>query len=382
MRIDHSPVIAHYLEAIAALAPGVAELREQFDRDRRLSPAMFAALASAGLFRLWLPKALGGPELSPLEFMAVVEQVAMLDGSLGWIVGNGAGMSRIGGYVPEPTARRWFSNPGAFIASATGAIGEALPSDGGYRVSGRWPFGSGAHGATLFMGLAADKTNGESRLLCCYMDREAVELDDTWQVSGLRGTGSCHFQARDVFVPAAHTHSFLEPSPSQPGLMFRLPPATLFPWTIAAVPLGIARGAIETFVTLAESRSRSGSSAVLRDRETVQASVGRVETLYRSARAFLADAITDLMADAERGEPSTSARAAYRTACTNAAESASRIVHLLAAEAGAISVFESCPLERALRDIQAASQHVAMSPNNYVVSGRIRLGLDPGTARL
>ncbi len=381
MRIDHSPVIAHYLEAIAALAPDATELREQFDRDRRLSPAMFASLASAGLFRLWLPKALGGPELSPLEFMAVVEQVAMLDGSLGWIVGNGAGMSRIGGYVPEPTARRWFSNPGAFIASATGAIGEALPSDGGYRVSGRWPFGSGAHGATLFMGLAADKTNGESQLLCCYMDRDAVELDDTWQVSGLRGTGSCHFQARDVFVPAAHTHSFLEPSPSQPGLMFRLPPATLFPWTIAAVPLGIARGAIETFVTLAETRSRSGS-AVLRDRETVQASVGRAETLYRSARAFLADAITDLMEDAERGEPSTSARAAYRTACTNAAESASRIVHLLAADAGAISIFESCPLERALRDIQAASQHVAMSPNNYVVSGRIRLGLDPGTARL
>jgi alkylation response protein AidB-like acyl-CoA dehydrogenase len=314
--------------------------------------------------------------------MAVVEQVAALDGSLGWIVGNGAGMSRAGGYVPEPVARRWFSDAGAFIASATGAIGEALPADGGYRVSGRWPFGSGAHGATLFMGLAADKTDGEGRLLCCYMDREAVELDDTWHVSGLRGTGSCHFQARDVFVPAAHTHSFLEPSPSQPGVMFRLPPVTLFPWTVAVVPLGIARGAIDAFVALAESRSRSGTSAVLRDRETVQASVGRAETLYRSARAFLAEAMTDLLEDAERGELSTSARAAYRAACANAAESASRIVHVLAADSGAISIFESCPLERALRDIQAASQHVAMSPNNYVIAGRVRLGLDPGTARL
>lgn len=382
MRIDHSPVVARYREAIAALAPAVAELRAQFDRDRRLPSAMFAALASAGLFRLWLPEAVGGPELPPLEFMAVVEQVAALDGSLGWIVGNGAGMSRAGGYVPEPVTRRWFSDAGAFIASATGAIGDALPADGGYRVSGRWPFGSGAHGATLFMGLAADKTDGEGRLLCCYMDREAVELDDTWHVSGLRGTGSCHFEARDVFVPAAHTHSFLAPSPSQPGLMFRLPPATLFPWTVAVVPLGIARGAIETFVTLAETRSRSGTSAALRDRETVQTSVGRAEALYRSARAFLADAMTDLLEGAERGELPTSARAAYRAACTNAAESASRIVHLLAADAGAISIFDSCPLDRALRDIQAASQHVAMSPNNYIIAGRIRLGLDPGTARL
>ena len=382
MRIDHSPVVAHYLEAISELAPLVGELREQFDRDRRLPSAMFAALASAGLFRLWLPKALGGPELSPLEFMAVVEEVAALDGSLGWIVGNGAGMSRAGGYVPEPVARRWFSDPGAFIASATGAVGEALPSDGGYRVSGRWPFGSGAHGATLFMGLAVDKTDGESRLLCCYMNREDVELDYTWHVSGLRGTGSCHFQVRDVFVPAAHTHGFLEPSPSQPGLMYRLPPVTMFPWTVAVVPLGIARGAIETFVTLAETRSRSGTSAVLRDRETVQASVGHAETLYRSARAFLAEAMTDLLDGAERGELSTSARAAYRAACANAAESASKIVHLLTTDAGAISIFQSCPLERALRDVQAASQHVAMSPNNYIIAGRVRLGLDPGTARL
>jgi indole-3-acetate monooxygenase len=164
--------------------------------------------------------------------------------------------------------------------------------------------------------------------------------------------------------------------------MFRLPPATLFPWTVAVVPLGIARGAVDAFVALAESRSRSGTSAVLRDRETVQASVGRAETLYRSARAFLAEAITDLMESAGRGELPMSARAAYRAACANAAESASQIVHLLAANAGAISIFESCPLERALRDIQAASQHVAMSPNNYVIAGRVRLGLDPGTARL
>ena len=92
--------IAAHLEAIRGLAPLIARHRDAFDVERRLPDTVFEALADAGLFRLWLPEALGGPELSPLEFMAVVEAAATLDGSVGWLVGNGGGMSRIGGYLP------------------------------------------------------------------------------------------------------------------------------------------------------------------------------------------------------------------------------------------------------------------------------------------
>jgi alkylation response protein AidB-like acyl-CoA dehydrogenase len=147
-----------YLEAIRALAPTVAALRESFDRERRLPDRIFDALADAGLFRLWLPEALGGPELSPFEFMTVVEAAAALDGSIGWVVGNGGGMSRAAAFVAEPTARRWFADPRAFVVASTGAVGEAVPADGGYLVSGHWPFGSGSHHATIFMGLATVKT--------------------------------------------------------------------------------------------------------------------------------------------------------------------------------------------------------------------------------
>jgi alkylation response protein AidB-like acyl-CoA dehydrogenase len=110
------------------------------------------------LFRLWLPEALGGPKLSPFEFMTVVEAAAALDGSIGWVVGNGGGMSRAAAFVAEPTARRWFADPRAFVVASTGAVGEAVPADGGYLVSGHWPFGSGSHHATIFMGLATVKT--------------------------------------------------------------------------------------------------------------------------------------------------------------------------------------------------------------------------------
>src|SRR5215469_9173377 len=142
---------ATYLEAVRTLAPLIAERRAAFDRERRLPDEVFEALADAGLFRLWLPSSLGGPELSPLEFMRVVEAAAALDGSVGWLVGNGAGMSRVGGYVSKAVAGEWFASPRAFVAAATGSVGTAKPVKGGYRVAGRWPFGSGAHHASLFM---------------------------------------------------------------------------------------------------------------------------------------------------------------------------------------------------------------------------------------
>lgn len=380
MTVHVSDRVSGYLDAIRKLDPVIAQHRAAFDRERRLPDGVFDALANAGLFRLWLPKALGGPELSPLEFMAIVEAAAALDGSVGWIVGNGAGMSRAGGYLPEQTARAWFAEPRAFITSATGAIGKAVAVEGGYRVSGRWPFGSGAHHATAFMGLASASESPDPSPLCCYMAREAVTIEDTWNVSGLRGTGSYHFEARDTFVPAAQAHRFMTYTPSQPGLLYRMPALSVFAWTVSVVPLGIARGAIDAFIELAASKSRLGTA--LRDRETVQATVGRVDVLHRAARAFLADAMSELMVATDiGGEQLVRSRAMFRGACAHAAESAMGIVNMLAAAAGAVSIFESCALERAMRDINAAVRHIAMSPDNYTVIGRLGLGLDPGTSR-
>ena len=217
--------VADYLEAIERLAPLIAEHRAAFDSERRLPDAVFNALADAGLFRLWLPEALGGPELSPADFMTVVEAASALDGSVGWLVGNGGGMSRIGGYLPEPVARKFFSDPRAFVTSATGAVGTAQKAEGGYRVTGRWPFGSGAHHASHFMGLASPKgADGKDEPpLCCYFERRDVVVHDTWRVSGLRATGSCDFEVRDLFVPEQHTHIFMGPRPTQDGIVYRLP---------------------------------------------------------------------------------------------------------------------------------------------------------------
>ena len=202
---------ASYLESVRKLAPLTGEHRGAFDRERRLPDDVFEALADAGLFRLWLPSSLGGPELSPVEFMRIVEAAAALDGSVGWLVGNGGGMSRVGGYLPTAVARDRFSNRRTFIVSVTGAVGSASAVDGSYRVSGRWPFGSGAPHATHFMGLATVGGNlaPEQQRLCCYFDRQQVTVHDTWYVSGLRGTGSSDFEVREAFVPANLVHPYV-----------------------------------------------------------------------------------------------------------------------------------------------------------------------------
>lgn len=371
--------VAEQLAALKALAPLIAEHRDAFDRGRRLPDVVFEALADAGLFRLFLPQALGGPGFSPLQFMEIVESASALDGSVGWLVGNGGGMSRAGGYLPEQVTRKWFADPRAFIVAATGAVGNAVPCDGGYRVSGRWPFGSGAFHATQFMGLSSVKSadGKEGPPICCYFPRADVVLYDTWRVSGLRGTYSCDFEVSDVFVPFDHAHVLVGLEPTQPGIVYRLPGLSIFPWTVSTVPLAIARSAMDAFVELACKKSRSGTT--LRDKETVQMAMGRMESIHRAGRAFLIEAMTELMAaldeDAERLKQ---ARIAFRLACAHAGESALRISDLLAAEAGTASIFETGTLERSIRDIQAATKHIAMNSIGYTMAGRLGLGLDPG----
>lgn len=375
---------APFLTCLRRLAPFIAERRGSFDRDRRLPDEVFKALAEAGLFRLFLPGSLGGPELTPIEFMTVVEAAAALDGSVGWLVGNGGGYSRAGGYLPNHVGRNWFADPLAFIVAATGAIGRAERVEAGYRINGRWPFGSGAHHASHFMGIACtrDVQGRDEAPLCFYFERNQVVVHDTWHVSGLRGTGSCDFEVKGIVVPEERSHPLVDNVPTSAGVVYRLPVHSIFPWTVAVVPLGIARGAMNAFAAIAGSKTPVGSAVMLRDREMVQHMFGRAEAQLQAGRALLMAAMDRLAAATDNGgDELVGARAAFRAACAYASETANDIVGKLATAAAATSIFEASPLERAIRDTHAATKHIAMNPNIYGVAGRIALGLDAGGAR-
>src|ERR1700754_1316357 len=189
------------------------------------------------------------------------------------------------------------------------------------------------------MGLASVKADDgrEGPPICCYFPRAEVFVHDNWHVSGLRGTFSCDFEIKDVFVPFAHTHPLIDLQPTQPGIVYRLPGRSAFPWTVATAPLGMARGAMDAFAAIASKKARSGTT--LRDKETVQMAMGRAEAIHRAGRAFLIEAMTELMAaldeDAER---LVQARIIFRLACAHAGESAVQIANLLAPEAGTASI--------------------------------------------
>lgn len=386
VKLTNPTLRADYLARVGALAPVVAAHRAALEQERRLPEALYGAIAEAGLLRLWLPQALGGPELSPHDFMDVVEAAAALDGSVGWIIGNGAGMSRVGGYVPEEVAHDCFADPRAFVASATGGVGDAAPVSGGYRVTGRWPYASGIHHATHAMALCrlADDSPADDApdLLWCYVPRADFTIIDNWHVSGLRGTGSCDFTVAEAFVPAAHAHPFPAFTPTQPGIVYRLSPYSVLSWTVAVVPLGIARAAMDAFVELASGRVRFGTGLALRERETVQAMYGRAQSQFSAARLFLTDAMSNVITAIDQGEAAyTQARARFRMAGAHAGEAACAIVEMLCAATGSFAILESTALERCQRDVQATARHIAMSPNNYILGGRLGLRLDAGTTR-
>jgi alkylation response protein AidB-like acyl-CoA dehydrogenase len=346
------------------------------------------AMIEADLFRLFVPREFGGAELSPLDFLEVIEAAAAIDGSVGWVMTNGAGLSRTSGYVAEDVARAWFGHPAAFAACSAARMGHAVPVAGGYRVTGRWPFASGIHHATLLMGACIvthpDGTVPDDPppvLRACFFTPSEARVIDTWHVSGLRGTGSCDFEVTDLFVPEAHTHDLFAHVPTRSGTIYRLPNITAFPMTIAPVPLGIARAAIGHFVELAGAHARQGMPT-LRDREIVQDMVGRCEARLGAARAFLREALQEVIdsVDAD-AEGLTRARARFRTACAHGAETAQAIMDTLEAQAGSIAIAESNPLERCSRDLRAAVKHIAVSPAYYAIAGRLRLGVAPGGPR-
>lgn len=369
--------VAGFRGRLRELSETVAQERAGFDSAGRLPDALYRKLAAIGLFRLWLPAALGGAELSPLDFMDVVEEAAALDGTIGWLAGNGGGMARIGAFLPVASAREIFANPEAFIVSGTGGLGKATPVAGGYRVTGRWPFGSGSSHGTWFSPICEVEESGQSsgRLIFPCVPRADVVLHDNWQVSGLCATGSVDYEFRDVFVPDHFVHAY-QPEPTQPGMLYRLPTPSIYSWTVATVPLGIARGAVAEFVRLAQHRKQRGDTNPMGDRELVQSEVGRVEARLCAARAFLRQSMTDQMDAVSAGSDVVPSRVRFRLACTFASEAALWAIGRLTEIAGAVSIFRSCPLERCERDARAAAKHIAMSPSAYINGGKLVLEQD------
>jgi alkylation response protein AidB-like acyl-CoA dehydrogenase len=381
------------LTAAQRLEPLVTRLRGRLDRERRLPDELVQAIGDAGLFGMWLPRALGGSERPPLVFLNVIEELSRQDGSVGWCTAIAAGHSRFAGALPRHSASEIFRCGRTVLAGTLNAVGKATAVRNGYRVTGRWGYGSVIDHAQWVYGNCVThdedgsrRTQGDApELRLCLFPRAAADVIDTWHVSGLRGTGSHDFAVTDLFVPEDNTVLLRDftPVPTQPGPIYAVPMSPIFSSILAAILLGIARSAIEALVTLAASKTPMGSPTVLRERPLIQADLVRAEALVRAGRAMLFDEVEAMWQDVLAGGTVTlRRRALVRLAACEAGQFAIRAVDLVYAAAGGTSVREANRIERCWRDAHAGAQHFSVSEHsNLEAVGRVLFGLEPGTAR-
>ena len=378
----------HFLQAAIGLRPTILDKRDIVEEHRELPFGLVEALRDAGLLSLWLPKALGGPELTASEFVRIIEAIAVGDGSVGWCVAVAACHSLFGGYLAQPVAHEIYGAGAAIVAGTLNPTGSAVAVPGGYQVTGKWSYGSGIRHSNWVVGnclvfdgdKARSSSEGTPVIRLMIFPKRHAEIFDTWRVSGLRGTGSHDFSVDGLFVPEERSLTGIGGQPAQPGRLYTLP-FTIFPISLSGVPLGLARAAIDALSELADGKTPTGSTQRLKDKPAIQAAVGRAEATLRSARAFLFEAIEELWEAAETGPPSLRQRALVRLACSQVAAAGKEVTDMMFEAGGGSSLYEDCRLARCWRDAHAAAQHLGISPNSFESGGRVLLGMEPGTAR-
>jgi alkylation response protein AidB-like acyl-CoA dehydrogenase len=368
-----------------ALAALVREAADEAERERRLPERVAVAMAQAELYRVAVPAEYGGLECDPRTQIETIEAVSEADGAAGWNLMIGVeNLGFLGPALAPEIAEKVFADPLLVVAGALNPLGRATPVDGGYRVTGQWPFASGCHNAQWFWGQCvvldgdapAASPGGGPVLREALLPRSEFEILDTWHVSGLRGSGSHDVAARDVFVPEERMTAAMAAPRRLRSPIHRMPPLNRLAHNKVGVATGIARGALDAFYELAGETKRRGSSGALREKAAVQRAVAEAEIGLRAARAFVFEAVGAVWEAACADRPtSPRERALVHLACSNAVRAAGDAVALVHDAAGSRANFEGHPLERRLRDVRVVPQHITVSSQWLETSGGVLMGL-------
>jgi alkylation response protein AidB-like acyl-CoA dehydrogenase len=387
MTQDQDQATPDIVTAALRLAPAVCAARDEAEQMRQTPPALAAEITRAGIYQMYLPRSVGGRETPPLTAFRVVEALSRVDGSVGWCAMIATAISMSVGRLPTEVGRELAGSPADYRGAGSARPGgRAWEAPGGYRVKGRWNFASGIQNArwlycTCIMmdGDARVLTGGGTPVLrAVWVPRESVTIVDTWQVMGMRGTGSQDFTVEDVFVPARRS-CLSEAAPVETGPLYNRRAWYVHLWTPSAGnALGIARGAIDSLVEIAASEASTMSANLLRDRPMVQARIAEAEAIVNAARAYVFDAVGRLWDALCAGEtPSDQMIAQGRLALVHAMHEAVRAVDKVFHAAGTNAIYTRLPLERAFRDVHVAVQHAAGLPGYFESAGKALLGLRP-----
>jgi 3-hydroxy-9,10-secoandrosta-1,3,5(10)-triene-9,17-dione monooxygenase len=384
------PDFAELLARAEALVPVLRERAGRAEELRRIPDDTIDDLHRTGLFRILQPKRVGGSEL---PFRSIVELVSVIGrgcGSTAWVLANLTAHHWLLGMWPKQAQDEiWGQSPDNLIGSALiFPRGRARKVDGGYRLSGRWPFSSGVDAAAwnLIGAIMQDEETGAAQPRIFLLPASDYTIIDTWQVIGLAGTGSKDVAVDDVFVPAYRSLAVEQivggPNPGSeinPSVLYQLPAISLFAFCIAGVSLGIAQGAIEYFTQTTRTRTSYYTGRSLADFVTLQIHLAEATAIADAARAVILTDCDEATRIVEGGAvPSLEQRARYRRDGAYAATLCTRAVDVLFGATGGGAIYARNPLQRAFRDVHAANAHYVLNWDiNGAMYGRVTLGLSP-----
>jgi indole-3-acetate monooxygenase len=394
---DDSPkqgpgVAVDYRARACALVPLLDAAGPRIEASRAFPPDVLAALHDAGMFRLLLPRSVGGAELDLPSFVRVVEILASGDASVAWCVAQGGGCATAAAYVAPEVAREIFGAPQAVMSWGPPAgPAKALAAEGGYRLSGTWSFASGSPhcawlGATQCQitepdgSLRKDPKTGQPARRAMLFPKANAKMADMWEVMGLKGTGSDNYTLDNVFIPDAYSFTIDSAADRrETGPLYRFMTLSLYGYAFAGAAVGIARAALDAFVRLAGSKVPYRFSTTLRENATVQGQIALAEARLRAARLFLMTPLDESWAAvvASGAPPTLEQRLTLRLATTHVIREAKDVVATIYEYAGSSAIFEKGPFERRFRDIHAMTQHMQARFTNYETVGMALLGLTP-----
>jgi alkylation response protein AidB-like acyl-CoA dehydrogenase len=391
--IDAQPVVQQAI----ALRPLIRRYQEQLEREQRLPKELVEKFHEAGFYRMVIPRSLGGLQADPITYTRVVELLAEGCGSVGWNLANNSIGQLVTLGLPEEGVQEVYGRGSNTVLAGTAVQGggQAVPVDGGYRISGRWSFGSGCQESNWMLGSFQILDDGKPRAgadgkplywRAVFPRAEAEIVPGSWDVSGLRGTGSFDWTVDNVFLPEHRTmvHAGV-PLDNQwsrwPGVTYQLPSQCWVGPHHSAVITGIARAGIGALIELAGGKQPRGRpTGLLCDSPQVQDAIGRADAILDAGRTYRSAMLAELWNTVASGAETTlEQRGRCRLAAVYAADSARQAMDLMYRLGGSTSFKRESRLAECWRDLQVVGQTVTIAPEWYPIGGRILLGLDPGS---
>lgn len=369
------------LEVLAAAGP-------QIEAERQLTAQVMAAFHQERLFRVLLPKSLGGDAVDLVTFGKVIETIAAVDASAAWCVSQGGGCAMGAAFLKPDAQKRLFGAPDSVLAWGAGVQGKATAVEGGYRVTGTWTFASGSRHATIlgghsyiFEGDGTPRKRPDGRQLdrSLLFTRDKAKVHDIWHVVGLKGTGSDTFEVKDLFVPEDDTIDRENPAElHEPEPIFQFPATLAYAVGFCSLMLGVARGQLDALNKLAQTKTPRGANSSLLESPVFQTNYAILEARQRSARAYLHQTAGEMYQSVVDGNTLTmEQKLSLKLATTYGINQGVEIATEAYRAAGQTAIFPTNPFERRMRDALTASQQTQGRITNYLTVGRVLLGLPP-----